>query len=338
MSTVTDSATARDTATFHRSLGVPGSATADFRALGTGVRVVVTDPGMLAGALAAVRSRLDRIDAACSRFRADSDLTAVNAAAGEPARVGPDLLDALAVALRAADLTDGRVDPTLGRHLASLGYDRDFALVRGGRVRGGTAAGQGGATTTVTRRPGWRGVEVDRDASTVRIPAGTALDLGATAKARAVDLAVSAAAATGAGGVLVSAGGDIAVAGPAPAGGWPVLVTDDHAAPTGAPGERVTIRAGALATSSTTVRRWSRGGHTLHHLLDPATLRPAESAWRTVTVAAGSCVDANTASTAAIVLGWPAREWLAARDLPARLVTAGGDVVRVAGWPGGELR
>jgi thiamine biosynthesis lipoprotein len=128
---------------------------------------------------------------------------------------------------------------------------------------------------------------------------------------------------------LVNLGGDVATAGPAPVGGWRVRVTDDHAAGDRAPGETVAITGGALATSSTTVRRWAGG----HHIIDPATGRPAAAPWRTVSVAAATCVDANTASTAAVVLGDAAPAWLADRRLPARLCAQDGAVLRVAGWP-----
>ena len=140
---------------------------------------------------------------------------------------------------------------------------------------------------------------------------------------------------TGAG-CLVSLGGDIAVAGPAPEGGWRVRVEDvtgEPAAPPTGPSTVVTIRDGGLATSSTRARRWRSGGVDLHHLIDPRTGLPPVPAWRTVTVAAGRCVDANTVSTAVIVRGdavWP---WLRATGLPTRLVREDGRVLPVNGWP-----
>ena len=95
----------------------------------------------------------------------------------------------------------------------------------------------------------------------------------------------------------------------------------------------VQLHGGGLATSSTAVRRWRRGGDAYHHVLDPRTGLPAEPVWRTVTVTAASCVDANTASTAAIVRGRGAPGWLAELGLPSRLVDSAGTVHRVAGWP-----
>jgi thiamine biosynthesis lipoprotein len=131
--------------------------------------------------------------------------------------------------------------------------------------------------------------------------------------------------------VLVSLAGDIAVAGPPPpGGGWSIRVTDDHRAGPEAPGQTVAVREGGLATSSTAVRSGPAG----HHVIDPATGRPVRAHFRTVSVAAASCLDANIASTAAIVRGRRAEDWLAALGLPGRLVLLDGTVRHVGGWPG----
>ena len=182
--------------------------------------------------------------------------------------------------------------------------------------------------------PGWQALQFDAARRALRLPRGVELDLGSTGKALAADLAADAALrASGGGGVLVSLGGDISVAGTPPEGGWNVLVTDDSHSPLDGPGESIAIRDGAVATSSTTVRRWTSGGVEMHHILDPRTGRPAESPWRTVSVAAATCVDANIAATAALIRGADAPEWLAGCGLAARLVTEDGAVARIGGWP-----
>jgi thiamine biosynthesis lipoprotein len=99
---------------------------------------------------------------------------------------------------------------------------------------------------------------------------------------------------------------------------------DDHA---------VMIHTGGLATSGTAVRSWRRGRIQLHHIIAPATGLPARSCWRAVSVAAATCVDANTASTAAILRSERAPAWLARLGLPARLVRHDGTTEIVAGWP-----
>jgi thiamine biosynthesis lipoprotein len=129
----------------------------------------------------------------------------------------------------------------------------------------------------------------------------------------------------------VSLGGDISVCGPAPEGGFSIGIADvcgDTEAPTS-----VAIESGGLATSGIGKRHWTVGGHPVHHLIDPATGLPADSPWRTVSVAAGSCIDANTASTAAMVMGRSAVSWLEAHRLPSRLVGRDGIPVAVGGWP-----
>ena len=232
-------------------------------------------------------------------------------------------LDYRDAAMRGAQLTGGIVDPTVGKALRVLGYDRDFALV-------------GGRSTDVTFKAekvaGWQAVTVDRASCTVTVPAGVELDLGATAKAMCADRAAARAAADTGVGVLVSLGGDVAVAGLGPEGGWPIGISDDHAAPAEEAACTVSIASGGLATSSTAVRRWNRDGIEVHHLLDPRRGLPAEEVWTTVSVAAGSCLDANIASSAAVILGIEAPAWLEAAGLPARLAGSRG-VVTVCGWP-----
>ena len=294
---------------------------AAWRALGTDVVVGVTRPGELAGVSRSVRHVLAAIDSACSRFRDDSEIARVNRANGAPVHVSPIFVQATLCALRAARLTDGDLDPTIGTSLLLAGYDRDFAAI------------QAGAPVRFTRAAGWRCIRLDAERGVIRVPANVALDFGATAKALAADLAAARAGVCIDGGVIVSIGGDVATAGIAPPGGWPVRVADDHSARADDPGQTVAVRSGGLATSSTTVRRWRRGDAECHHILDPATGAPAQERWRTVSVAAATCVDANIASTTAIIRGDDAPEWLEAAGLPARLVAADGSVTLAAGWP-----
>jgi len=298
---------------------------ASFSALGTKAVLFVTEAGVAAQALELLEHWLADIDSTCSRFRPDSEIMRLRDSRDRrPRRVSGLLFDALAVALRAADLTGGLVDPTVGGAMEMIGYDRDFPLIDGR-----------GSPVTFRARPvpGWKAVKLDPSGRTVQIPPGVVVDLGATAKAFCADRAAAEIAVTLATGVLVSLGGDIAVAGRAPLGGWPVRIADDHSEPLDGAGPVVAISGGGLATSSTSVRRWKRGQTTMHHLVDPSTSLPVADYWRTASVAAASCVDANTASTAAIVMGAQAVPWLEQRLLPSRLVRSDGTVSVVAGWP-----
>jgi thiamine biosynthesis lipoprotein len=296
---------------------------ASFAVWGGAAVVGVTDADALAAAQAAVKDVLDAVDLACSRFRDDSEIAALARAQGQPVPVGQVLFDAVEAGLRAARITDGDVDPTLGQVLRALGYDRDFDEL----------AGRGPARVRVAVIPGWQAVTLDAARRTIQVPAGVELDLGATAKALAADRSAEAVHAVTGVGALVSLGGDIALAGEPPPDGWRVRVTDDHRAGTEAPGQWITLRDGGLATSSTSVRRWQTDAGEAHHLIDPSTGHPATGEWRTVSVCAASCLDANIASTAAIIRGAASRGWLAAQRLPSRLVGHAGSVVHVAGWP-----
>jgi FAD:protein FMN transferase len=310
-----------------------------WEALGSTVVLAVTDPGALSDARLQVELELAEIDLACSRFRADSELSRLNAHGGRPLQISPLLMEALEVALRAAELTGGDVDPTVGRALELAGYDRDWQLLVTPADEDEPQAPTRPAALSVRVRSGWRTVALDRATSRVRIPAGVRLDLGATAKAWAADRSAAAAAAVARSdcGVLVSLGGDIATSGRPPAGGWRIRVTDDHRSDASAPGQTVTILSGGLATSSTAVRRWSHGGHTMHHIIDPATGLPARSRWRTVSVAAATCTDANIATTAAFVRGDAAPAWLAELGLPARLLDWNERITTVGDWPAEPL-
>jgi FAD:protein FMN transferase len=351
-----------------------------FRVFGTTATLLITEASALAAARRLADAEFAAVDLACSRFRPDSELSALNAADGATVRISELFAELLGEALRAARLTDGAVDPTCGRALAELGYDRDFGLLEPapalapgtagpGRTSPGPAgsgpassgaaspgpaspgpagsgpASSGPASSGPARSgppsqvppagavPGWRSVQLETGPPRVTLAGGAQLDLGATAKARAADRCAAAIAGQLGCGVLVSLGGDIAVAGPVPAGGWRIRVTDDHAAGPDAAGQTVSITSGGLATSSTMVRAWARDGRRMHHIVDPSTGEPARSCWRTVSVAAGSCTDANAASTAAIVRGTTAIRWLEDLSLPARLVREDGSVAVVAGWP-----
>jgi thiamine biosynthesis lipoprotein ApbE len=303
-------------------------ATADWEALGCAVRLAVVDPRDLETARAILVEELAAIDLACSRFRPDSELSKLGRGSGRPVAISPLFAGAVAAALHAAEVTDGDVDPTLGSAMDAVGYDRDFVRV----------APNGGALTVVARpAPGWRRVELDRSALTLTVPAGVRLDLGATAKAYAADLSAKRLDVALQGrGALVSLGGDVAVAGDPPEGGWSIRVqdvtgpADQHAA---GPTQTIALRSGGLATSSTAARRWVRGGQVLHHILDPRNGVPVSSPWRTVTAASATCLEANIATTAGIVRGEAALEWFSRRNLAGRFVYHDGAVRTTGQWP-----
>lgn len=335
-------------------------AKAAFPVWGGTAELLVTDPRALDAGERRLVAELDAVGAACSRFRPDSELSAVNAAAGRAVPVGPVFLEFLEAALRAATLTRGAVDPTCGAALIALGYDRDFAEVRRAQATAGAhrAAAEPASQAPVLRAagrhrapvpepgtpdvpgpvPGWKTIDVDVARGTVRIPAGAAVDFGATAKAHAADRAARSLAADLGCGVLVNISGDVAAVGPPPAGGWPVRVADGVRTGPSDPGQTIALYDGGAATSGTTVRTWRAGARTVHHIIDPATGDAAATHWQTVTAVAGSCLDANILTTAALVRGPMFLPFLRQAGCPMRLLDAAGRITLLGGWPQVEAR
>jgi FAD:protein FMN transferase len=305
-------------------------ATRQWPAIGTTAHVVVTSRAHVDAASRIVATELEALDRACSRFRADSEIATLARADGAWVAVSDVLTQVLAAALDVAGFTDGDVDPTMGADLQNLGYDRDFGELV---LLPPSAALSAPLTYRIVRRPTWRDIELDEANRSVRVPAGVVIDLGAVAKAWCADRCAERVASEVRVGVLVSLGGDIATAGVGPHEGWVVRVQDRPNSADG-PSCAVVLHDGyAVATSSTLTRTWQRGASRLHHILDPATRLPADPVWRTVTVAATSCVRANAASTAAIVRGRRAPQWLGELAVAARLVSVHGAVSTVGSWP-----
>ncbi|QJU53474.1 FAD:protein FMN transferase [Herbiconiux sp. KACC 21604] len=288
------------------------TATARWRAWSTDVELTVTAPALLDEATRLCVEVMASVDAACSRYRPDSELSLFTRSGASSTRVSPQLAELLGDALAAAELTDGLVDPTLGHQLSRL----DGPPL--------------GVPTSLSRPVRWADVTLEDGVLTA--PPGTGFDLGAIGKASACEQVVRAITRTLGpdAGALVGIGGDLASTVEHPDGGWQVSVQDRA----GDPAERVALTAGAaIATSSTQHRRHRVGAELVNHILDPRSLQPVQSPWRTVTCAAVSCVEANAYSTAAVILGHEALPWLAARDVPARFVDQQYTVSTTGAWP-----
>ena len=261
--------------------------------------------------LEAVVRLFEERDRTFSRFRSDSELARVNAFPARIQIVSDAFADMVRVALDAAASTGGLVDPTVGAAIVALGYDRDFGLLDedGPAVRGA---------------PAGRHHQIRIHGRILQRPVGLQLDLNGVVKGRTVDDALALIAGPG----FVSAGGDLAARGPL-----------DVALPDG---EAIRLERGALATSGTLTRSWVREGERLHHLVDPATGRSAESPWACVTVAGDTCLTADIAAKAAFLLGDDGPAWLEARELPARLMHVDGSVTSTSVWQrqarGGETQ
>jgi thiamine biosynthesis lipoprotein len=292
-----------------------------FPSMGTTNTVVVDDAAALPEAMAMVRAQFEEIDEVCSRFRLESELSRLNRRCGTgDVALSPLLEEAIVAALQTAEMTGGLVDLTVGKLVQEAGYTVTFRDV---------APDGPPLELRVRQIAGWRALQFDPVAHTLRLPAETSIDLGASGKAWAADRAADAVAASLGVAVAVDCGGDIAVRGPLPEGGWPVRVAADEDADEG---QDIVMFDGGLATSGTTARRWRRGGVELHHIIDPTTGLPAQTPWAMVSVAAATCVEANAAATAALIMGERALAWLADLELPARLVDVDGAICYTGGW------
>jgi thiamine biosynthesis lipoprotein len=268
-----------------------------FRSMGCDIVVA----GATAGESAAIAGLFARRDRVFSRFVPGSELNVVNGHAGRPRLVSAEFAAMVELALAAAQQTRGLVDPTLGVALEAAGYDRDFDAVP-------PDAGPAGPASPSRLR------DVRVYGRLLELPAGVELDLNGVVKARTVDDALALLGGDG----YVSAGGDLACR-----GGVSVALPG---------GDAVQLVEGGLATSGTDRRRWRRGGSLQHHLIDPATGRPAVSPWEQVTVCGATCVGADVAAKAAFLLRGDGPDWLDETGLPGRFLTADGKTVTNASW------
>ena len=295
-----------------------------FRAIGTTATVVVQDPADAEEAAWLLDAELDAMDRACSRFRSDSELQSLHDQAGRTVPVSALLFEALTVACEAAGRTGGAVDPTVGNAIAALGYDADLNEVRARPPAPPAALG---------RVAGFEHVQLDPRHRTARIPRGVRLDLGSSAKALAADRAAARIARELGHGVLVSLGGDVAVAGEPPAGGWAIGIARSSSTPPEEADQVVAIRQGGLASSGTSTRTWRRGDSEVHHIVDPRTGDSVAPYWDVVSATGSSCVEANLVTTASIVWGAEALHELPRFGQAVRLVRLDGKVFSVNGWP-----
>jgi thiamine biosynthesis lipoprotein len=291
-----------------------------FSGFGTTIGSWTTNPELVDHVDGFMRNWVATVEQACSRFLPDSDISRANDSAGNTVLVSQTLLNATEAAMAMADLTNGLCDPTVGEAVINSGYDRTFTAIEADGPGPEGPSKLGGA---------WPQLMVDNEASTITVPAGYRLDLGGSAKGWAVDAALAALSRSLLDqsphtGICISAGGDLAVAGRAPAGGWPVTIRERLDADAGDPGSDVFLGHGAVATSGATARRWQRGDSVGHHIIDPRTGQPGSSRWELVTVFSDRCLVSDVAATTAWLLGNDAEAWLRSLGLAARMVDRDG--------------
>jgi thiamine biosynthesis lipoprotein len=277
----------RDLAPGDRATGAGEPLQATFRAMGCTAHIVIHGGGH--ELLVAAERRIHELESLWSRFRETSDITIANRAAGRPVVVDPDTLAVVERAITGWQQTGGAFDVTVLPHLLAHGYTHSTTTAAPAPVLSATRSGASGS------------IVLDFAASTLTVPAGAAVDLGGIGKGFAADIVAEDLVAGGASGALVNIGGDLAVYGePAPGASW-YLGIDDPARR----GHHLTcvrVGSGGVATSGTTIRRWTTAsGQRAHHLIDPSTARPSRAGLATVTVLAADAATAEVFATAAMM-------------------------------------
>ena len=233
-------------------------------------------------------ARIDELEARWSRFRADSEISRLNRRAGTPVVVSPDTVGLIERATEAWRFSGGAFDPTVLGPMIRAGYDRSFDQI-GADVR------------PVPSPLGVGAADIVIDGCEVTLPVRTGFDPGGIGKGLAADLVVSELMAAGAAGACVNLGGDVRVAGGAPDGGpWTVGVWHPELAE---PMARLGLADGAVATSTTQLRRWRVGGATHHHLIDPRSGLPSDSDVELATVVAAEAWVAEVLAKSVILRG-----------------------------------
>jgi thiamine biosynthesis lipoprotein len=299
-----------------------------FRAMGCQIVALLDNDHPSAGQrLLALPAQFEAWEQTLSRFRPSSELSRLNARAGQAVPVSPPLWAVLMAARHAAEASQGLVTPTVLPALVAAGYDRSFRHLT---LDSGTRGPQAGLTSEVSTRhpcPPWQTIEFDPQMHSVRLPPGTQIDLGGIGKGWAAEQAARLLQPWGP--TLVDAGGDIAISAPLADGQhWPIAIANPCQ-----PGQHLAVlhlAQGGVATSGRDERRWQQAGIWQHHLIDPRTGQPAQTDLLSATVIAPSVLKAEMAAKLVLLLGCqPGFDWIEAHpDLAGLLVCENGRVVQ----------
>jgi thiamine biosynthesis lipoprotein len=245
------------------------------RALNSSIEILLAleDParqGIASDALDAALAFIHAVEARLSRFRPTSELSALNRAAGTWFAASADLWSIVTEALAWAEATGSLFDPTILPALAAQGYDRSFEQI----AHRDTGTAQASPVVTFGA---WRRVALDPTRRAIRLPEGSALDLGGIGKGWIADRLLDGPLAAF-DNVLINLGGDLRVrGGPESEAAWIIGLRDPRRESENPPVYLggVQLRCGGIATSGAAWRWWRNGDEIRHHLIDPRTGRPA---------------------------------------------------------------
>ncbi len=298
--------------------------TMNFRTMGSDVNTIWDSPAPCPESWAYLPTWFEEWEQQLSRFRPDSELTQLNAHAGQPMLVSETLGAVLEIALSAAVISEGLVVPTILERLEAAGYRHSFEKM--------SASVQGG-TSTILPVPDWRLIAYDPTGRVITLRAGMGLDFGGVAKGWAADKVARHFG--GCGSVLIDVGGDIAVSGCRGDGSpWPIAVANPLSDASDSTLALLMLTGGGVATSGRDYRHWQQNGRPMHHLIDPRTGLPAVTDVMSATVVAPSAVEAEVAAKVLLLRGsHEGLAWIETQPtLAALVVCAEGDVLISARW------
>ncbi len=283
--------------------------------MNTAVLLAVADHADAAKTLKDTRTFIEDCERRFSRFLPESEISALNASAGNWHRASADMIDMLLQSTGFYRETEGLFDPSILPDLTRAGYDRSMDEIR--------AFGAKGTIGIRHPRSSFERLEIDAESGWVRLPSDVQIDLGGIAKGWIVEKAAEILGHAGAS-CAVSAGGDILFKGyPGPEDLWPVRVEDPWN-----PNREVTrleVGPGAVATSSVVKRSWLQAGERRHHLIDPRTGLPAETTWASVTVLTESVIVAEVCAKSLLIGGEEGARWLLRRRPGISFIAVGMD-------------
>lgn len=256
--------------------------------MGNSCRIVAPDAEIAAAGEAMVHD----LDERWSRFRATSEVSVMNRAAGCLTIVSAETFRLVELAEHARLVTDGWFHPLLLTRLEELGYDATWTAI----------PADAHLPVPEARLPAvLEPIELVATLSAVRLPDATRFDPGGIGKGLAADLVAERLVDAGATSVQVELGGDVRVSGE-PWVGHEWSVTVEHV-DGGRACAQLSLPGGGVATSGTHRRAWRRDGRRLHHLIDPHTMWPASTDLTAVTVAASSSWFAEVTAKAVLMMG-----------------------------------
>jgi thiamine biosynthesis lipoprotein len=267
-----------------------------FRAMGCAITIQLQtrEDGM--EIMAQIPQYVEDIEAQLSRFRPQSDLMRLNGQAGQWVAVSDLLFEIIAIAKHTARLTNGHYNPLVLPAMIANGYDRSFDQLVPQPL------------LSAPKIADWREIMLRDSSHEVRLPAGSALDLGGIAKGwmatRIADQLMPH------GACLVNFGGDMVARG---ASDWDIAIHDPH---TNRLFTTLALTNTSIVTSGIDYRHWqSATGDNLHHIINPRTGKPAITDVISATVIHPNACHAEAYAKAVIIMGaragllWLASQW-----------------------------